>query len=69
MQAIDPLGAGWRKSSWCAHGECIEVGTAEKNRVAVRDSARGTSGPSLVFTPEQWRSFVGGIKPGRAGKR
>jgi Domain of unknown function (DUF397) len=62
MHPIDPLGAGWRRSSRCAHGECIEVGTLATRRVAVRDSKRNGSGPALVFTPAQWQFFIKDVK-------
>lgn len=77
----DPETASWRKSSRCAHGDCVEVGPrpaaaapAETvladnvlaDNVAVRDTKHHGAGPSLVFTPDAWRSFVAGVKHGRA---
>jgi hypothetical protein len=72
----DPDAAGWRKSSRCAHGDCVEVGsrpaatgpaaTVLAATVAVRDTKHHGTGPSLVFTPDGWRSFVAGVKHGRA---
>ncbi len=67
----DPDAAGWRKSSRCAHGDCVEVGsrpaaTVLAATVAVRDTKDHGTGPSLVFTPDGWRSFVAGVKHGCA---
>ena len=77
----DPDAASWRKSSRCAHGDCVEVGSrpaaampAESGpagsllagTVAVRDTKRRGAGPSLVFTPVAWRLFVAGVKHGCA---
>ena len=72
----DPDAAGWRKSSRCAHGDCVEVGsrpaaplpaaTGPAATVAVRDTKHHGTGPSLVFTPDGWRSFVAGVKHGCA---
>jgi hypothetical protein len=72
----DPDAVSWRKSSRCAHGDCIEVGsrpaaavlteTGLAATVAVRDTKYHGAGPSLVFTPDTWRSFVAGVKHGCA---
>jgi hypothetical protein len=77
----DPDAASWRKSSRCAHGDCVEVGsrpaaavlaetgpaaTVLAATVAVRDTKHHGAGPSLVFTPDAWCSFVAGLKHGRA---
>jgi len=57
-----PGAAGWRKSSRCAHGDCVEVGAPRAAAVAVRDSTDHGTGPSLAFTPAAWRSFVAEVK-------
>ncbi len=62
----DPDAASWRKSSRCAHGDCVEVGSRPAAGVAVRDTKHHGAGPSLVFTPDTWRSFVAGVKHGCA---
>jgi hypothetical protein len=70
----DPEAASWRKSSRCAHGDCVEVGsrpavpaaTLPAATVAVRDTKHHGTGPSLAFTPDTWRSFVAGVKHGCA---
>ncbi|WP_430641000.1 DUF397 domain-containing protein [Couchioplanes caeruleus] len=57
--------AAWRKSSYSngnGGSNCVEVahvGTA----VAVRDS-KYPSGPSLLFTPQEWTAFLAGAKDG-----
>jgi Domain of unknown function (DUF397) len=76
-----PDTASWRKSSRCAHGDCVEVGSRPAAAmpagngpagsllaatVAVRDTKRRGPGPSLVFTPDAWRLFVAGVKHGGA---
>jgi Domain of unknown function (DUF397) len=54
--------ASWRKSSRCAHGDCVEVGSPRPALVAVRDTRHHGTGPSLAFTPAAWRSFVAEVK-------
>ncbi|WP_439649132.1 DUF397 domain-containing protein [Herbidospora mongoliensis] len=56
-------GAVWKKSSWSAQGNCVEVAQLDGGQVGVRDSKNQT-GPALVFTPAEWRAFVGGVKDG-----
>ncbi|GAA0844269.1 DUF397 domain-containing protein [Streptosporangium amethystogenes subsp. fukuiense] len=58
--------AVWRKSSLSADdgGQCVEVASNLPGAVAVRDS-KDPDGPNLLFTPGEWRSFVGGIKSGK----
>ena len=51
---------GWRTSSFCAAGECVEVGQHGK-RILVRDKA-DRKGGVLKFTPEQWQRFGSSLK-------
>jgi uncharacterized protein DUF397 len=54
----------WQKSSYsAAGGHCVETAHLPGGHQAVRDS-KDKDGPVLVVTPQQWRSFVGGIKNG-----
>jgi hypothetical protein len=53
---------GWRKSSFCASGECVEV-AAQNGMILLRDSQE-PRGSMLRYTTEEWRSFVRGIKAG-----
>jgi hypothetical protein len=59
----DLSGAQWRKSSRSsANGACVEI-TDTGTVIAVRDS-KDSSGPVLVFRPDEWRAFAAGIKAG-----
>ncbi|MFL6124621.1 DUF397 domain-containing protein [Actinophytocola sp.] len=48
----------WRKSTFsgATNGDCVEVAVGIEG-VAVRDS-KDSSGPTLQFTPAQWRTFT-----------
>jgi Domain of unknown function (DUF397) len=80
MNSPDLSRIAWRKSSYSgANGSCVEVaplaGAAldsaaaddgsgvSRGVMAVRDS-KNRSGPALVFTTRQWRTFAAGIKAG-----
>jgi hypothetical protein len=78
---MDLTGAAWRTSSFSSGngGACVEVAivpvAAEGSGrlVALRDS-KDPAGPALVFTPDEWRSFLCGVRgapwppgPGEAG--
>jgi Domain of unknown function (DUF397) len=62
---MDLSRAEWRKSSKSSGngGACVEVARNLPGVVAVRDS-KDREGPSLGFTPDDWRAFVAGIKRG-----
>lgn len=62
-RAADPA---WRKSSFCASGECVEVSQPEEGVVALRDS--GNPDVELRYTSVEWRSFVRAIKAGKFGE-
>lgn len=62
----DSTGAGWRTSSRCSHGDCVQVGPLPARSVAVRDTKNGGAGPDLVFAPAAWSSFIAGVKGGAA---
>lgn len=55
------IGSDWLRSSLCGAGNCVEVASLGDG-VAVRDSKGGTD--LLVFTADEWRAFVGGVKIG-----
>jgi hypothetical protein len=66
MVALDLTGAVWRKSIRSSgSGNCVEVAELG-DAVAVRDS-KNPGGPVLIFAPEEWRAFVGGVKGGEFG--
>jgi hypothetical protein len=53
----------WRKASYCASSECIEVALYGTG-AAVRDSKQPAEG-SITYTSAQWRSLLQGIKSGQ----
>ena len=50
----------WRKSSKSGESECIEV-AVDGEIILVRDS-KDTSGPTLQFSGQAWRSFVSALR-------
>jgi Domain of unknown function (DUF397) len=62
---MDLTNAQWRKSSFSGGngGNCVEVARNLPGIVAVRDS-KDREGPALVFTPQQWRAFLDGVRTG-----
>lgn len=59
---MDLSGAAWHKSRRSGGNGCVEVAFVE-DQVAVRDS-KDQAGPVLVFTPFEWKAFVGGVRDG-----
>jgi len=55
--------AAWRKASFCASGECVEV-TLQGGAIILRDSAE-PQGKILHCSVDEWRSFVRNIKDGK----
>jgi hypothetical protein len=62
---MDLTNAQWRKSTFSGGngGNCVEVARNLPGIVAVRDS-KDREGPALVFTPQQWRAFLDGVRTG-----
>ena len=56
----------WRKSSYSTSqgGGCVEVAQFPASAVGVRDS-KDPQGPKLLFTLDEWRAFVAGVKAGQ----
>lgn len=52
----------WRKASFCASGQCVEV-SKQDDMILLRDSKK-TGGRILRYTAEEWQSFVQGVKAG-----
>jgi hypothetical protein len=51
----------WRKTSFCASRECVEV-AHEDGMIVLRDSKEP---PRYVrYTVEEWESFIQGVKAG-----
>lgn len=61
---VDLSRAAWRKSSRSGPNcdNCVEVAFID-GAVAVRDSKNPTAA-ALVFTPAEWRAFIGGARDG-----
>lgn len=55
-------GPTWRRSSFCASGECIEV-SGQDGMVLIRDSKLPEAGP-LRFSAEEFRAFARAIQSG-----
>ena len=54
----------WRKSTYSGgNGSCVEIADLGA-AAAVRDS-KDQNGPKLIFTADEWRSFVESIKAGK----
>lgn len=54
----------WRKSRRSGGGDnCVEVAFAADGTVGVRHS-KDPDGPILVFTPDEWDAFTGGVHDG-----
>jgi len=64
MASSRPPAVIWRKSSYSASGNCVEVASLPEGGLAVRDSKNREEGPSLVFTLSEWRAFIAGVKDG-----
>lgn len=52
----------WRKSSYSDDQgyNCVEVAVLD-DQIVVRDS-KDPDGPTLAFTPGEWRAFIDGVK-------
>jgi hypothetical protein len=63
MTSPDFTNATWHKSrrSGDNGGQCVEVAFLD-NAVGVRDSKDNGNGPILVFTHEEWGTFISSTK-------
>jgi hypothetical protein len=52
----------WRRASFCASNECVEV--APHNGMIVMRDSTGHQGQMLHYTAEEWQSFIRGVKAG-----
>jgi uncharacterized protein DUF397 len=57
-----PEPAAWRRASFRANGECVEV-AVQDGKILLRDSKDPRRGVQRYSTAE-WRAFVSGIKAG-----
>ena len=55
-------GLTWRRSSFCASGECVEI-AARDGMVLVRDSKAPLAG-TLSFNADEFRTFVRAVVAG-----
>ncbi|MFI5838677.1 DUF397 domain-containing protein [Catenuloplanes sp. NPDC051500] len=51
---------GWRKSTFCGSGACVEIATDSAHRY-MRD-AKEINSPILAFSNTAWASFVSSVK-------
>ncbi|RBQ20139.1 DUF397 domain-containing protein [Spongiactinospora rosea] len=64
MPAHDLIDVSWRKSRWSnSTGNCVELAKLPDGSVAVRNS-RFPQGPALIYTREEMRALVLGVKDG-----
>jgi hypothetical protein len=54
---------GFKTSSFCSVGGCVEVGVHSDGKVRLRDS-KIVNSAVLEFTSEEWDAFVLGVKNG-----
>jgi hypothetical protein len=52
----------WRKASFCASGECVEVAQRD-GAIILRDSTQ-PSDRMLRYDAGEWRSFIHSVKTG-----
>jgi hypothetical protein len=52
----------WRKSSYSGPSGCVQIAFVN-GLVAVRHSKQ-KQGPTLTFTPTEWRTFLRGVEDG-----
>lgn len=56
-------GDGYRRSSFCGSGDCIEVAFPTPDTVAVRDAKR-PSATHHQFTRKAWSTFLTAVRTG-----
>jgi Domain of unknown function (DUF397) len=65
MTESNPAFAHFRKSSFCAAGNCVEVAALPGDEIIVRDSKdTRPDAPRLSFTAAEWDAFVAGVVAG-----
>ncbi|GAA4517826.1 MULTISPECIES: DUF397 domain-containing protein [Nonomuraea] len=64
MPAGDLSGVAWRKSRYSnSQGNCVELAKLPDGGIAVRNS-RFPDGPALIYTRDEIRALVLGVKDG-----
>ncbi|MEU0517408.1 DUF397 domain-containing protein [Streptosporangium sp. NPDC006007] len=63
IQELDT--ATWRKSTLSGPdgGDCVEVAELSSGHRGLRDS-KDSAGPTLIFAPTEWSTFIAGVKSG-----
>ena len=51
----------WRRASFCAAGECVEI-AKQDDMILLRNSQ--APGTAVRYTPEEWRAFAQGFRAG-----
>jgi hypothetical protein len=51
----------WRKSSFCASNECVEI-ARQNGLVFLRSSVQPRR--TVRYTPQEWQAFVNGLRAG-----
>lgn len=54
--------ADWKRSSFCALGDCVEVASSSPDLVAVRASVYPDE--VVIFLKTEWSEFIKGVKNG-----
>ena len=62
MYTSAPAGLTWRISSKCESGACLMV--ARQGELILIGNTKHPEGPVSVFTRDEWRNFITGIKLG-----
>ena len=62
----DVTDGSWMKSSFSSmNGNCVEISRLAADRIGVRDTKDGGSGPVLFFTSAEWSAFLAGAREGQ----
>ncbi len=54
----------YKTSSFCRQGSCVEVMVTEAGVLVKEGKETGTPPMPLVFTHDEWRDFIKGVKAG-----
>jgi Domain of unknown function (DUF397) len=54
---------GFRRSSFCGNGSCVEVSALDNGTILVRDS-KDLTVPCHTYTNNEWVDFLRGVKSG-----
>ncbi len=57
----------FRKSTFSAAGNCVEISLSDQGGARVRDSKHKGAGPLLEFSEGEWSAFLNGVAAGEFG--